>query len=77
MCPECGSDDIRIEPYDFGRCSETGYHDAGERYQCLGCGASGDAGDLLAAADESGNQEPPALMLRQVLPGARRRRVEM
>ena len=64
MCPECGSDDIRIEPYDFGRCSETGYHDAGERYRCLECGASGDAEDLAAATDESGNQEPPALMLR-------------
>ena len=63
MCPECGSDNVRIEPYDFGRCSETGYHDAGERYRCLECGASGDAEDLLAA-DESGNQEPPALMLR-------------
>ena len=47
MCPECGSDDIRIEEYDFGRCPETGYHDAGERYRCLACGATGDADELV------------------------------
>jgi len=64
MCPECGSDNIRIEPYDFGRCSETGYHDAGERYRCLECGASGDAEDLVTVTDDEGYQEPPALMLR-------------
>ena len=63
MCPECGSDNIRIEPHDFGGCSETGYHDAGERYRCLECGASGDAEDLVVVTDEDGSQEPPALML--------------
>ena len=64
MCPECGSDNIRIEPYDFGRCSETGYHDAGERYRCLECGSSGDAEDLVAMTDDEGNHQPTALMLR-------------
>ena len=46
MCPECGSDDVRIEPFDFGVCRETGYRDAGERFICRGCGASGNADDL-------------------------------
>jgi hypothetical protein len=46
MCPECGSDNIRVEPYDYGVCRETGYHDAGERYACQYCGATGDADDL-------------------------------
>jgi hypothetical protein len=26
---------------------QTGYHDAGERYQCLECGATGDADELV------------------------------
>lgn len=46
MCPECGSDHISIEEYDFGVCSQTGYHDAGERFRCGACGANGDADDL-------------------------------
>ena len=49
-CPVCGSDDLRIEEYDFGKCPETGYHDAGERYCCLNCGDSGDASDLVEEA---------------------------
>jgi len=46
MCPECDSDDIRIEECDFGRCPKTSYHDAGEVYRCLNCGETGDADDL-------------------------------
>lgn len=46
MCPECGSDEVTVEEYDFGICRETGYHDAGERFRCLACGADGDADDL-------------------------------
>jgi transposase-like protein len=46
MCPECGSDDVRIEPFDFGVCRETGYRDAGGRFICRACGASGNADDL-------------------------------
>jgi rubredoxin len=46
MCPECGGGNIRFEPYDFGVCRETGYQDAGERYACRDCGATGDAADL-------------------------------
>ena len=48
MCPECGSDNVRVEEYDFGKCPETGYHDAGERYRCLECGAIGDADELVS-----------------------------
>jgi hypothetical protein len=46
MCPECGSENVRVVEYDFGRCRETGYHDAGERYECHDCGAYGDADEL-------------------------------
>ncbi|MCL4395325.1 MAG: hypothetical protein M1482_11085 [Chloroflexi bacterium] len=46
MCPECGSDHISIEEFDFGICSQTGYHDAGERFHCGACGATGDADEL-------------------------------
>jgi len=53
MCPECGSDNVRVAQCDFGRCPETGYHDAGESYQCLACGASGDAGELVMSGDGS------------------------
>ena len=49
MCPECGSENVRVVEYDFGRCRETGYHDAGERYECHVCGACGDAGELVTA----------------------------
>lgn len=45
-CPECLSDDIEVREYDFGICRETGYHDAGERFWCRACGATGDAEDL-------------------------------
>ena len=47
-CPECLSGDIAIHEYDFGICRETGYHDAGERFTCRSCGATGDADDLTA-----------------------------
>ena len=45
-CPECSSENVLVEPYDFGTCSQTGYLDAGERFRCLECGATGDAIDL-------------------------------
>ena len=46
MCPECGSDHISIEEYDFGICSQTGYHDCGEYFRCGDCGATGDPDEL-------------------------------
>jgi hypothetical protein len=36
-CPECESEDVRVEAYDFGRDPETGYSDSGERGICLRC----------------------------------------
>jgi hypothetical protein len=50
MCPECGSHNVRVEPYDYGVCRETGYHDAGEMYVCGDCGTRGDDGDLAMQA---------------------------
>lgn len=47
MCPECGSDAIRLVEFDFGICSQTGYHDYGEYYECRECGAKGDPDDLI------------------------------
>lgn len=47
-CPECLSDEVTIHEYDFGICRQTGYHDAGERFRCRICGATGDAEDLVA-----------------------------
>ena len=47
MCPECGSEQVVINEYDFGICPQTGYHDAGERYQCHECGATGGADELV------------------------------
>jgi hypothetical protein len=44
-CPECAGEDFDIRSYDFGTDNQTGYHDAGERYECS-CGATGDAADL-------------------------------
>jgi hypothetical protein len=46
MCPGCGSDDVKINEYDFGACRETGYHDAGEIFICRECGETGAAEDL-------------------------------
>jgi rubredoxin len=46
MCPECGSDEVTVQEYDFGICRETGYHDAGERFRCRACGATGDTDEL-------------------------------
>jgi transcription elongation factor Elf1 len=45
-CPECNSESVVVEPFDFGTCPQTGYLDAGERFRCLQCGATGDASDL-------------------------------
>ena len=52
MCPECGSENVRVVEYDFGRCRETGYHDDGERYECHDCGAYGDADELVIVEDQ-------------------------
>ena len=46
-CPECLSDNVEVRDYDFGICRQTGYHDAGERFRCRDCAATGDAADLM------------------------------
>ena len=47
MCPECGSYLIRLVQFNFGICSQTGYHDCGEYYECRECGAAGEPNDLV------------------------------
>lgn len=47
-CPECLSDEVTVQEYDFGICPQTGYHDAGERFRCRTCGATGVADELVA-----------------------------
>lgn len=51
MCPECLSTNVDVREYDFGMCPQTGYRDAGERFRCLACGATGDADDLVRDND--------------------------
>jgi hypothetical protein len=46
MCPQCGSHNIKIRSFDFGRCPQTGYHDAGEYFECRDCGATGDVSEI-------------------------------
>jgi hypothetical protein len=38
---ECAHDNVRVERFDAGRCTETGYRDAGERIICRDCGFQG------------------------------------
>ena len=47
-CPECLGEHVEVSEFDFGVCRETGYQDAGGRFRCLDCGATGDADDLIA-----------------------------
>lgn len=54
-CPQYDSRDLRIIPYDHGMCSQTGYRDAGERWECRTCGAIGD-GDELDPRGECADQ---------------------
>ena len=56
MCPECGSDAVSVHEYDFGICPQTGYHDAGERFECHDCGAEGDGDDLAPSEDEDSSE---------------------
>ena len=48
-CHECNSENVVVEPFDFGTCPQTGYLDAGERFRCLHCGSTGDVSDLEPA----------------------------
>ncbi len=48
-CPACQSTQVVAVPYDLGREPGTGYREAGERFECRACGASGDAADVAFA----------------------------
>jgi hypothetical protein len=50
------SGEVIIHEYDFGVYPQTGNHDAGERFRCRRCGATGDADDLVA--DEAAIRSP-------------------
>jgi hypothetical protein len=51
MCPECNSNNIAIKFYDYGTCPQTGYHDAGEYFECNDCGATGEVSELACVGD--------------------------
>ena len=53
-CPQCGGTNFTTCEYDFGRCMETGYHDAGERYRCFDCRSEGDVDELIQDDEEDG-----------------------
>lgn len=44
-CPECGSDHLARREFDYGRCRETHYHDAGLKVICHDCGSECDERD--------------------------------
>ncbi len=46
MCPQCLSTNLSCIPVDFGVDAGTGYEDAGERFECRACGATGDAAEV-------------------------------
>ena len=52
-CPLCGGTNFTTWEYDFGRCPETGYHDAGERYRCFDCRSEGDVDELIQDDEET------------------------
>ena len=35
---DCSHEHVHIERFDVGRCTQTGYHDAGEKIVCDDCG---------------------------------------
>jgi len=46
-CPVCGSTDVLYPlEWDCGIERETGYHDCGQEYRCLACGARGETEEL-------------------------------
>lgn len=49
-CPECQSTEIVCVLYAVAE-AETGYREAGERFACRACGASGDASEVLTAPE--------------------------
>ena len=60
QCPECLSEELAAYAYDFGICPETGYRDAGERFRCRSCGATGLVEDVVLDLDTAAKR-PAAL----------------
>ena len=58
MCPECGSHNLKIRSSDFGRCPQTGCHDAGEYFECRDCGAIGDVSEIVCVGGACSEREP-------------------
>ena len=73
MCPECGSNEVTVNAFDFGVCSQTGYRDAGERFRCRVCGASGDAADCGETDGSSPGAGGGALQCSAVSPATGRK----
>ena len=57
-CPQCHSEAVSIREYGFGTSSETGYQDAGKRFECLGCGHTGERDELEEVAEQPARIEP-------------------
>ena len=55
MCPECGSDDIRLVHMNYFRDPDTGYTDQVVEFTCFGCGALLDDSEVIKPATQ---QEP-------------------
>lgn len=53
-CPDCGSENLRYEEYDYGRCPETGYHDAGVVAVCPS-GHRNDRDDCIPRRRDAGS----------------------
>ena len=51
MCPECDGFNLVVKHYDCGVCHQTGYHDAGEYFECRDCGAKGDVSEIVLVGD--------------------------
>jgi hypothetical protein len=62
MCPECLGTNIKFEQYDFGVCSETGYHDAGKCFTCQDCGWYGDTNDFSVPCSACKRSTPWAVI---------------
>jgi hypothetical protein len=62
-CPDCGSDHLEFREYDYGTCSETGYHDAGVLAHCNNCGATCDIRDTEVKIGPMPERKPARMEL--------------
>lgn len=57
-CPQCHGQDVDIRGYHFGVSEQTGYVDAGERFECRACGATDDVEELEQLPERPARLEP-------------------